>query len=55
MIDWSFIALMSMLGILGVSVLCYLAWEDYIYFKISKNAIDKAIDLTKGNADEMDK
>lgn len=55
MIDWSFIALLFMFGILGISVLGYLAWEDYIYFKITKTAIDKALDAAKGDKHDMDK
>lgn len=55
MIDWGFIALLSVFGILGISVLGYFAWEDYIYFKITKNAIDKALDAAKGEKHEMDK
>lgn len=53
MIDWSFIAFLSMLGILFVSVLCYLAWQDYIYFKITKNVTDKAL-VAKGEKHEID-
>ena len=55
MIDWGFIALVFILGMLGISLIGYFAWEDYLYFKITKNAIDKALDAAKGDKHDMDK
>ena len=55
MTDWNFIALLFMFCTLCISVLGYLAWEDYISFKITKNAIDKALDAANGDKHEVDK
>ena len=55
MTDWNFIALLCLYGLLCIIVVGYFAWQDYVAYKITKTAINKAIDIAKDGKHDMDK